>query len=44
MQGSPEPHHLIVEPHEISVRNEHLLEFNKVRYQILAGGEVLDGR
>ena len=41
MQGSREPHHLIVEPHEISVRNEHLLEFNKVRYQILAGSEVL---
>ena len=41
MQGSTEPHHLIVEPHEISVRNEHLLEFNKVRYQILAGSEVL---
>ncbi len=41
VQGSTEPHHLIVEPHEVSVRNEHLLEFNKVRYQILAGSEVL---
>ena len=41
VQGSSEPHHLVVEPHEISVRNEHLLEFNKVPCQILAGSEVL---
>ena len=41
MQGTTEPHTLVVEPHEWSVRDEHLLEFNKVHYQIVAGGESM---
>ena len=37
-QGDPQKHTLVVEPHEFKVRGTHLLEFDRVRYQILAGG------
>ena len=40
VQGSP-THRLVVEPHEFTVRNPHLLEFNRVRYQVIAGSEVM---
>ena len=39
--GDAQPHPLVIEPHELSVRGPHLLEFNKVRYQVLGGGEAL---
>ena len=41
MQGTTEPHHARRRAARISVRNEQLLEFNKVRYQIVAGSEVV---
>ena len=41
LQGDAQPHHLVVEPHDFSVKDARLLEFNRVRYQVLAGGEVM---
>lgn len=40
-QGDARAHPLVIEPHELSVRSAHLLEFNRVRYQVLAGGNVM---
>ena len=37
-QGDPQPHTLVVEPHDFTVRSAHVLQFDRVRYQILAGG------
>lgn len=37
-QGDPNPHTLVVEPHDFTVRSAHLLQFDRVRYQILSGG------
>ena len=41
LEGDPQTHHLVVEPHDFTVRSEHVLEFGRVRYQVLAGGNVL---
>ena len=41
LPGEMQPRRIIVEPHDVGVRTEHLLEFNSVRYQILAGREVV---
>ena len=40
IQGEQQAREIIVEPHDLTVVDPHLLEFNRVRYQLLAGSEV----
>lgn len=41
LQGETNSRKIVVEPHEFMVRTEHMLEFNRVRYQLIVGSEVL---
>ena len=40
IQGEQQARKIVVEPHDFTVLDEHTLEFNRVRYQLLAGNEV----
>lgn len=41
LQGEQQSRKIVVEPRDFTVRDAHLLEFSHVRYQLLAGSEVL---
>ncbi len=41
LQGDAQAHQLVVELHDLKVRDPHLLEFGSVRYQIVAGSQVM---
>ena len=41
MQGEGGGRKITIEVRQLTVRSEHVLEFNRVRYQLLAGGEAL---
>ena len=40
VQGEQQARKIVIEPHDLTVVDPHLLEFNRVRYQLLAGNEV----
>ena len=37
LQGETDSHRLVIEPHNLNVRDPHHLEFNQVRYQFFTG-------
>ena len=40
VQGETQARKIVIEPHDLTVVGPHVLEFNRVRYQLLAGSEV----
>ena len=41
LQGESAGHKIAIDLRELTVRSEHVLEFNRVRYQFSAGGEAV---
>ena len=40
LQGEADTHRIVIEPHNLNVRDAHHLEFNQVRYQFFNGSSV----
>ena len=40
LQGETDAHRIVIEPHNLNVRDAHHLEFNQVRYQFFTGNSL----
>ena len=40
LQGETDSHRIVIEPHNLNVRDPHHLEFNQVRYQFFTGNSL----